>query len=82
MKTLSALPCLLLLLAAPAAPAGEAPPKLLTWSEQNRARDAFLEKKHALLLAMMRAQHVDWWIVVNEEFHADPLTPFVAPARP
>ncbi len=73
----------LLALALPVfAGAGDAPPTLLTWSEQNRVRDGFLEKKHALLLDLMRKHQVEWWIVVNEEFHDDPLTPFVAPPRP
>ncbi len=35
-----------------------------------------------MLLGMMRRHDLDWWIVVNEEFHGDPLTPFVAPAHP
>ncbi len=35
-----------------------------------------------MLLAMMRHQNVAMWIVVNEEFHPDPLTEFVVPARP
>ncbi len=30
----------------------------------------------------MRRHNVDMWIVVNEEFHDDPLTEFVAPPRP
>lgn len=65
----------------PDAPAGEEP-TLLTWSGQIDARDAWLEKRHEMLLGMMRRHELDWWIVVNEEFHDDPLTPFVAPARP
>jgi Xaa-Pro aminopeptidase len=35
-----------------------------------------------MLLEMMRRHGVDWWIVVNEEFHDDPLTEFIAPPRP
>ena len=35
-----------------------------------------------MLLGMMRRHDLDWWVVVNEEFHDDPLTPYVAPARP
>jgi hypothetical protein len=69
---------LVLLAAAP-----EAPPRLLTWSQQTAAREEFLATRHAeLLLPMMRRHQLDWWIVVNEEFHDDPLTPFVAPPRP
>ncbi len=60
----------------------EDPPALLGWSEQMRERDRWLEKRHTMLLGMMRRHDLDWWIVVNEEFHEDPLTPLVAPARP
>jgi len=31
---------------------------------------------------MMRKRGIDMWIVVNEEFHNDPLTEFIAPPRP
>ena len=31
---------------------------------------------------MMRRHGVAMWIVVNEEFHDDPLTPVIAPPRP
>ena len=31
---------------------------------------------------MMRAHGIDMWIVVNEEFHDDPLTQYIAPPRP
>jgi len=31
---------------------------------------------------MMRAHRIDMWIVVNEEFHDDPLTQYIAPPRP
>ena len=41
----------------------------------------WLVKRHAMLLDMMRRNHVDMWIVVNEEFHNDPLTEYVAPPR-
>ena len=34
------------------------------------------------ILPMMRAHGIGMWIVVNEEFHDDPLTEFVAPPRP
>ena len=57
-------------------------PGLLTWSQQIRERDEWLAKRHRMLLGMMRRHDLDWWIVVNEEFHGDPLTPFVAPAHP
>jgi Xaa-Pro aminopeptidase len=32
-----------------------------------------------MLLEMMRRHGIDMWIVVNEEFHEDPMTEFVAP---
>ena len=57
-------------------------PTLLTWSEQMAVRDAWLATRHGMLLPMMRRHGIDMWIVVNEEFHDDPLTEYVAPARP
>jgi Xaa-Pro dipeptidase len=57
-------------------------PSLLPWSRQMAVRDAWLHKRHALILPMMRAHGIGMWIVVNEEFHDDPLTEFVAPPRP
>jgi Xaa-Pro aminopeptidase len=57
-------------------------PKLPTWSKQLEIREQWLETRHAMLLEMMRRHSVDWWIVVNEEFHDDPLTEFIAPPRP
>ncbi len=74
----------------PATSAPEAPergdswtaPALLTWSQQMDERDEWLAKRHRMLLGMMRRHRLDWWIVVNEEFHDDPLTGLVAPARP
>jgi Xaa-Pro aminopeptidase len=78
------LACLLALpaLGSPPAPAPTGEPALLSWSEQMAERDRWLEKRHRMLLGMMRRHDLDWWIVVNEEFHDDPLTPHVAPARP
>lgn len=55
---------------------------LPVWSEQIRVREEWLTRRHALLLEMMRRHGVAMWIVVNEEFHDDPLTQFVAPPRP
>ena len=52
------------------------------WSEQIRIREEWLTRRHALLLEMMRRHGVGMWIVVNEEFHDDPLTQYVAPPRP
>lgn len=57
-------------------------PRLLSWSEQIRVRESWLVERHRRLLPMMRRHHLDWWIVVNEEFHDDPLTEYVAPPRP
>jgi Xaa-Pro aminopeptidase len=62
--------------------AEEEAPLLLPWSRQMDERDRWLEKRHRMLLGMMRRHDLDWWVVVNEEFHEDPLTPHVAPARP
>ncbi len=55
---------------------------LLPWSQQIAVRESWLTKKHALLLPMMRRYNIGMWIVVNEEFHDDPVLPFVAPPRP
>ena len=62
--------------------ATEATVELLDWSEQMAVRDQWLTKRHDMLLPMMRRHGIDMWIVVNEEFHDDPLTEYVAPARP
>ncbi len=63
---------------------GEPPPesKLLPWSRQIEVREGWLTRRHELLLPMMRRHGVGMWIIVNEEFHDDPLTQFVAPPRP
>ena len=55
---------------------------LLPWSQQIAIREGWLTKRHALLLPMMRRHNVGMWIVVNEEFHDDPLSQYVAPPRP
>jgi Xaa-Pro aminopeptidase len=55
---------------------------LPTWSQQITIREGWLVKRHAMLLDMMRRHNIDMWIVVNEEFHNDPLTEFIAPPRP
>ncbi|MBT4185678.1 MAG: aminopeptidase P family protein [Gemmatimonadales bacterium] len=68
---------------APGAPAVASDgPALLTWSEQMAVRDQWLTQRHDALLPMMRRHGIGMWIVVNEEFHDDPLTEYVAPARP
>jgi Xaa-Pro dipeptidase len=61
--------------------ATEKMPPLLSWSQQISTREGWLEKRHAMLLPMMRKHNVAMWIVVNEEFHNDPLTEYVAPPR-
>jgi Xaa-Pro aminopeptidase len=55
---------------------------LLPWSQQIAVREQWLAKHHELILPMMRKHGIDMWIVVNEEFHNDPLTEFIAPPRP
>jgi Xaa-Pro aminopeptidase len=55
---------------------------LLSWSEQIRVREQWLTKRHAMLLDVMRRHKIDMWIVVNEEFHDDPVAAVVAPPRP
>ncbi|QSQ28354.1 aminopeptidase P family protein [Pyxidicoccus parkwayensis] len=56
--------------------------RLLPWSRQIEVRESWLAQRHALLLPMMRNHGIGMWIVVNEEFHDDPLTQYVAPPRP
>ena len=56
--------------------------QLLPWSEQIAVRESWLPKRYELLLPMMRQHGIAMWILVNEEFHDDPLVHFVAPARP
>jgi hypothetical protein len=55
-------------------------PKLLSQREQIKARSAWLQKRlDTMLLPMMRRHNVDIWIVVNEEFHSDPVTQYIVP---
>ena len=61
---------------------GAEAPRLLAWSEQIAVREAWLLKRHEMLLPMMRRHGVGMWIIVNEEFHDDPLTQYIAPPRP
>ena len=85
MKTFTARVLLLLLL-----PAGvyaqkrvEPLPKLLSVREQQAVRESWLKKRlDTMLLPMMRQQKIDMWIVTNEEFHADPVTEYIAPPLP
>jgi Xaa-Pro aminopeptidase len=56
-------------------------PELLRVREQYDLRVKWLEAKHAALLPMMRQHGIDMWIVVNEEFHDDPVTQYIAPKQ-
>lgn len=56
--------------------------KPLPWSRQIAVREQWLEKRHSMILDMMRRNEIEMWIIVNEEFHNDPLTEFIAPPRP
>jgi len=63
--------------------ASEPLPKLLSVREQQKVRESWLKKRlDTMLLPMMRRQKIDMWIVVNEEFHADPVTEYIAPPLP
>jgi Xaa-Pro aminopeptidase len=58
-------------------------PKLLSVREQQTVREVWLKKRlDTMLLPMMRQQKIEMWIVTNEEFHADPVTEYIAPALP
>jgi hypothetical protein len=63
----------------PSAPGGWQQP---SWSQQIALREGWLRTRHGMVLEMMRRHGVSMWIVANEEFHDDPLTALVAPARP
>jgi len=52
------------------------------WSEQLAIRERLLIDRHKLILPMMRRHGIAMWIVVNEEFHDDPVIPTIAPPRP
>ncbi|MGE3616569.1 MAG: M24 family metallopeptidase [Gemmatimonadales bacterium] len=52
------------------------------WSRQLALREGWLVKRHELILPMMRRHGIGMWIVVNEEFHNDPVTETIAPPRP
>lgn len=60
----------------------EEAPKLLPWSQQIEIRESWLHQRHEMLLGLMRQQQIDMWIVINEEFHDDPATQYIAPPRP
>ena len=52
------------------------------WSEQLAIRERLLVERHKLILPMMRRHGIAMWIVVNEEFHDDPVISTIAPPRP
>jgi Xaa-Pro aminopeptidase len=60
----------------------DAAAQLLPWSRQIAVREEWLGRRHELLLPMMRRHNVGMWIIVNEEFHDDPVTQYIAPPRP
>ncbi|MGE6762039.1 M24 family metallopeptidase [Corallococcus interemptor] len=62
------------------APAASSP--VPTPSQEQALREGWLKERHGLLLDMMRRHGVGMWVVVNEEFHDDPLTAWVAPPMP
>ena len=58
-------------------------PQLLSLRDQQAERQRWLKKRlDTMLLPMMRQQKIAMWIVVNEEFHADPVTAHIAPPIP
>ena len=58
-------------------------PQLLSLRDQQVERQRWLKKRlDTMLLPMMRQQKIAMWIVVNEEFHADPVTAHIAPPIP
>jgi Xaa-Pro dipeptidase len=58
-------------------------PKLLTQREQMDVREKWLMKRlGSLLLPMMKRHGVEMWMVVNEEFNSDPVTPHITPPIP
>lgn len=58
-------------------------PKLPPVREQLETRERWLKTRlETMLLPMMRRHKVDMWIVTNEEFHPDPVVPYVAPPIP
>jgi Xaa-Pro aminopeptidase len=58
-------------------------PTLLSVREQVEVREAWLKTRlDTMLLPMMRRQHASMWIVTNEEFHEEPIVPYIAPPFP
>ncbi len=58
-------------------------PKLLDQRQQMDVREKWLMKRlGSLLLPMMKRHGIEMWIVVNEEFNSDPVTPHITPPIP
>lgn len=58
-------------------------PKLLTQRQQMDVREQWLMKRlGSHLLPMMKRHGIEMWIVVNEEFHSDPVTEHIVPPMP
>jgi len=58
-------------------------PQLLTQREQMDVREQWLRKRlGTVLLPMMKRHGIEMWIVVNEEFKSDPVTPYITPPIP
>ena len=58
-------------------------PKLLSVREQLVVRERWLQTRlDTMLLPMMRRHKVQMWIVTNEEFHPEPVVPYIAPPIP
>jgi Xaa-Pro aminopeptidase len=57
--------------------------KLLSLRDQMEIREQWLRTRlGTYLLPMMKRHGIDMWIVVNEEFHPDPVTPHIVPPIP
>jgi len=55
-------------------------PALLSQRQQMDVRETWLKQRlGSKLLPMMKRHGIDMWIVVNEEFHSDPVTEHIVP---
>ncbi|NNF13369.1 MAG: M24 family metallopeptidase [Gemmatimonadetes bacterium] len=54
-------------------------PDLLGMRAQYELRLEWLERRHEILLDLMRERDIDMWIIVSEEFHPDPVMQYLAP---
>lgn len=58
-------------------------PSLLPVRQQQIVRERWLKTRlDSMLLPMMRRHNVAMWIVTNEEFHPDPVVPYIASPIP